>query len=461
MFSTLAYRKCPIWLQEQLLSARGAMRNFIRQGSDFRKVSEEIGATQWYNTSQLHALQLERIKMILTHAARHVPYYIKLFKEQKINVDDFRKVTDFTRIPYLSKATVLSNWQDLIATNLKGPRASIHTSGSTGTPLRLLQTREAVVRQNAFIHRQLVWAGYHQGDRRAWIRGDVIVPIEQRTPPFWRYNRSERMLMMSSYHLGSQTADEYIKALERFDPTLIQAYPSSIVFLARYLKATSRPYRGRSLRAIVTGSETLSKVDRQMLVEQIGCRVFDQYNSAERVSLIQSCEHGQFHIASDYAFTELVPLDDGRYEIVGTGFNNLLMPLIRYRLGDMVELASEVEECRCGRQLPIVKKVIGRMDDYIRTPDGRYIGRLSNIFKGVKDIALCQIVQESLEGVTIRIVPFAGYDRDSEQKLLKLARERLGNDMVINIQLVSDIPRSASGKFKLVVSKLNTTTYDD
>lgn len=461
MFSTLAYRKCPIWLQERLLSARGALRSFIREGADFRKVSEEIRATQWYNTSQLQALQLERIKMALTHAARHVPYYVKLFKEQRINVDDLRDVKDITRISYLTKATVLSNWQDLIATNLKGARASIHTSGSTGSPLRLLQTREAVVRQNAFIHRQLEWAGYRQDDRRAWIRGDMIVPIEQRMPPYWRYNRSQRMLMMSSYHLGSHTADDYVKVLERFDPMLIQAYPSSVVFLARFLKATSRQYRGRSLRAIVTGSETLSEVDRQMLVEQMGCQVFDQYNSAERVSLIQTCEHGQYHIASDYAFTELVPLDGGRYEVVGTGFNNLLMPLIRYRLGDVVELASEVDGCRCGRQLPMVKKVIGRMDDYVRTPDGRYVGRLSNIFKGIKNLAMGQIVQESLEGVTIRIVPFAGFDRDSEQKLLKLARERLGADMVINIQLVSDIPRSASGKFKLVISKLNTATDDD
>jgi hypothetical protein len=63
--------------------------------------------------------------------------------------------------------------------------------------------------------------------------------------------------------------------------------------------------------------------------------------------------------------------------------------------------------------------------------------------------------------VTIRIVPIAGFDRETEQKLLTNARERLGADMVINIQLVSDIPRSASGKFKLVISKLSTTTDDD
>jgi len=342
-----------------------------------------------------------------------------------------------------------------VATNLRGAKASIHTSGSTGSPLELLQTKQAVVRQHAFVHRQLAWAGYSRGDRLAWIRGDLIVPIEQRTPPYWRWNRFEQMLMMSSYHLGSETADEYVATLERYDPIVIQAYPSSIAFLARYLRSKGRRYGGRSLRAIVTGSETLLDTDRQTIVEQIGCQIFDEYNSAERVSLIQTCEYGRYHIASDYGFTELVPLGDGRYEVVGTGFNNLLMPLIRYRLGDLVEIDPAEKECPCGRQFPGVKTVLGRMDDYVRTRDGRYIGRLSQVFKGISQIAMGQIIQDNLDSVTIKIVPYAGFDDKTKQQLLRQARERLGDDVKISVELVSDIPRSASGKFKLVISKLN------
>jgi phenylacetate-CoA ligase len=196
-------------------------------------------------------------------------------------------------------------------------------------------------------------------------------------------------------------------------------------------------------------------MDRQVLIDQMGCQVFDEYNSAERVSLIQTCEYGNYHIASDYGFTELLPVDGGRYELVGTGFNNLLMPLIRYRLGDLVELDSGKERCQCGRQFPCVKSVIGRMDDYVRTPDGRHVGRLSQVFKGVRNVAMGQIVQDSLKCVTIRIVPYAGFDEDTKRQVFNQACERLGTDIDIKVELVSDIPRSANGKFKLVVSKLD------
>jgi phenylacetate-CoA ligase len=279
----------------------------------------------------------------------------------------------------------------------------------------------------------------------------MVVPFEQQMPPFWRRNVPDNMLMMSSYHLSALNASEYISALELFDPVLIQAYPSSVAYLARFLDMTGREYKGTSLKAVVTTSETLTDADRVVIERRMGCRIYQQYGSAERVTMIHTCEKGRYHIDADYSFTELLPLDDGTYEIVGTGFNNWLMPLVRYRSGDTLEIDPLESACPCGRQLPIVKKIHGRKDDYLKTVDGRKIGRLDHIFKGVNNVAEAQLIQDRPDEVTVRIVPFMKFSDKDKVKLVTNAHERLGISMNINVELVAAIPRTQNGKFRAVI----------
>src|SRR5690606_28221227 len=118
-----------------------------------------------------------------------------------------------------------------------------------------------------------------------------------------------------------------------------------------------------------------------LIEERFGCRVFDWYGQNERVAAIGTCEQGRYHLMSDYSYVELEPTPEG-LEIVGTGFNNLAMPLIRYRTGDFVQL-QDVDSCSCGRAFPVVRRIIGRDDDYIKLPDGSHVKRLSNVFKDI------------------------------------------------------------------------------
>lgn len=451
MFQHPLYQTSPIWLQERMIGARARIRRALREGSRFHEILREVEASQWYDQAEMRRLQLERLRRMLTHAYENVPYYARAWRKQGISPRDVGTIDDMARLPTLDKACVLQNLPSFVARGYRGPRIAIHTSGSTGTPLRLVQTLDAVISENAFVWRQLGWAGYKDGEPRAWIRGDMVVPFEQRQPPFWRLNRTERTLMFSSYHLAPQTADLYLEALEEFDPVLIQAYPSSIGYLAKYLQVTGRKYRGESLRAVVTSSETLTETDRRQVEESLGCKVFDYYGNAERVSLIQSCEQGKYHLASDYSLVELEPRESRLFEIVGTSFFNRLMPLIRYRTGDLVEIDASEGRCRCKRALPIVRSIIGRMDDYILTRDGRRVGRLDHIFKGIGNIAAGQLVQNEIDELVIRLVAYAGFGAQDRAKLVEQARQRVGADMKIRVELVADIPRTRNGKFQAVV----------
>lgn len=386
---------------------------------------------------------------LLAHAVQHVPYYRDLGLEKSIA--DTRPGESLKAFPVIDKATVRDHAKQFLAVNTKRPLFKGSTSGTTGSPLTLFQDLNAINRENAFIWRQLGWAGLKRGERRVWMRGDLIVPYMVDSPPFWRMNYAENMLMFSSYHLSDQTALGYIQALARFDPVVIQAYPSSVGFLARWLEASGQHYRGQSLKGIVTSSEMLDAGQRAVVEEQFGCRVFDWYGQFERVAAIGTCEQGRQHIVSDYSFVELLPAEDGLFEIVGTGFNNFAMPLIRYRTGDFLRLDDETSRCGCGRAFQLVAAVQGRADDVVKLPDGRHVGRLGHIFKGVDGILESQIRQDQINRIDLVVVPAADYGPPVELRLLANARERLGTSVQIQVAVVDAIDRTSNGKLRAVV----------
>jgi phenylacetate-CoA ligase len=262
------------------------------------------------------------------------------------------------------------------------------------------------------------------------------------------------MLMLSSYHLSERNAGQYIEALERFNPVVIQAFPSAISFLARYLASEGKHYRVDALKAVLTSSETLSKEQADLIEERMGCRVFDHYGSLERVVMISTCEHGNLHVNSDYGCMEELVGEDGDSEIVGTGFNNWLMPLFRYRTGDRIARKDQDRGCPCGRRFPLIKRVSGRVDDYVVTADGRTVARLTPVFWGVENIAEAQVVQERVGEIRIVVVPLGEFGEREKQILRVNAAQRLGQATRVTVDVVSQISRGPNGKLQTVVNRI-------
>lgn len=451
MLGSFAYRHNPVWAQELLISVRSSLRGLMREGRAFEAMAAELHESQWWSERELRDFQSRQLRMIVESAARDVPYYRDRYRALELDVARLEFPEAVAKLPLITKADVREGGKSLLSGRRRGPLFPGSTSGTTGAPLTLQQDLAVITRENAFIWRQLAWAGLRRGERRAWMRGDMVVPATQRKPPYWRLNRAENMLMLSSYHLSEGAAPAYVESLARFDPVVIQAYPSSIGFLATWMLNAGIRYGGRSLRGIVTSSETLPGSRRREIEDAFGCRVFDWYGQFERVAAIGTCEHGRYHLLSDYSYVELLPAEDGLFELAGTGFNNLAMPLIRYRCGDYVRPAPAGERCACGRSFPLIDEVVGRADDPVVLPDGRSIGRLDHVFKGVGGILEAQIRQERPGTVTLLVVPSATYGERTRDTLLANARERLGDEIALELLTVPAIPRTRNGKFKGVV----------
>ena len=419
------------------------------------KAFSEVKEREKMQEDEIREWQTDQLMRVITHAVQHVPYYRRLFQEYGLGESDIQNVDDLVMLPYLEKDTIRKRLSEFLPTNYKKKlliRGS--TSGSTGTPLWLYRTLDSIIKEHAYVWRQFSWAGCKLGERIVALRGDLVVPSSQRNPPFWRYDVPGATLVMSSYHISQSTIPAYLATLRHYNPALIYAYPSAIYLLSKYIVSNDIEYRLPSLRGIVTSSETLFPAQRETIERGMGCKVFDWYGLAERVSFIGTCEWGSYHIFDDYGFTEFIPVGNDRYELVGTGFSNFGMPLIRYRTGDVVQMTDH-KQCGCGRSFRMVHAVEGRLDDMLKLKSGRLIGRVDHIFKGLENIIEAQVLQQTMESILIRLVVDKCFSENTLRKLVSNAKERFGDEVDVQAEIVSEIRRTRTGKFKGVVSLVN------
>jgi phenylacetate-CoA ligase len=329
-------------------------------------------------------------------------------------------------------------------------RTTIKTSGTSGTPLTIVQSIGNMVREEGFVYRQLRWIGWRHGQPRAWIRGDIVCADQPRDQRYWCRDWVGNMLMMSSYHLSNDTIGAYIDALEAFEPVVIHAYPSSIAALAAWLNARGRRYAGKTLRGVMTSSETMEPEVRAAVEQAFGVRVFDWYGQSERVAAIGTCEHGSYHVLTDYSGVALLETDKAdAWELVGTSLNNLAMPLLRYRTGDTVIPGDG--PCPCGRVFPTIKTVLGRQEKVITLPDGRMIGRLDRIFQGHdRHLVEGQVSYRGNGCFVLRVVATEGWSEADSRAMIEKFLLRVPG-VEVTVEQVAAIPRGPRGKFEFVV----------
>lgn len=328
-------------------------------------------------------------------------------------------------------------------------RNTIRTSGTSGAPLTLVQSLGAAIREEAFVHRQLRWIGWRPGQRRAWIRGDIVCADQPAHGRYWCHDRVGKRLLLSSYHLSGATIGAYIAALEAYDPVVIQAYPSSVAALASWLEAAGRRYAGGALKGVLTSSETLEPAVRASVRRAFGVAVFDWYGQAERVAAIGTCEQGRYHLLTDYGAAELLPGGEGQYELVGSSLNNAAMPLGRYRTGDRV-VPGAPQACPCGRVFPMLAAVVGRQERILTLPDGRIVARLDRVFQGHdRHLIEGQVRYHGQARFTLRVVVTDAFTARDDAALRAGFLLRVPGVQVA-VERVDAIPRGPNGKFEFI-----------
>jgi phenylacetate-CoA ligase len=453
------YDALPPGLRSLAASLHGHRLSALRYNAVSDSLVAEALERETWDAARWKTWQDERLGHVLQRAATRVPYYRGQWAERRRKGDK-------------ASADVVENWpvlkkealrQDSMAFRADGcstrTMCSEHTSGTTGTPLHLWHSRRAVVGWYAlFEARWRRWYGVTRRDRWANVGGQLVVPIARRKPPFWVWNAPMHQLYMSSYHLTGDSVPYYFDALEKYRVRYILGYTSSLYSLAVAAKELRRKLR---MEVVLTNAEPLYAHQRELIIEVFQCPVRETYGMAESVAAASECEAGKLHLWPEAGVVEVLdahsdlPVPPGTTgRIVATGLLDLDLPLIRYETGDSGALDPDTGPCECGRSLPRLLQVEGRNDDLLRTKDGRPIGRLDPVFKASMRIREAQIVQESLDRVSVRLVPLAGYSRADEALIAARLRERMG-DIEVGFEKLDSIPREKNGKFRAVICQVS------
>ena len=437
------YSALPIPLQHLSATAQGAQYHHWRYGGLFQGYLETLKRTEYLPGEQLRELQRVELNRLRQFVSMHVPHYGK------------HGTADFT-----TKDQVRERPQDFIAdTFSRRALISWHTSGTTGKPLTVYYSREAMQKMWAFVELYRNTARVTKEDPRGQFTGKMIVPPRQpeSTKIFWRRDLANHALLLSTVHLLPRNLPFYAAALERFRPAYLSGYPSSMYVLADYYRQSGRP--APRLKAALTSAETLLDHQRRAIEETFATRVFDQYGQAEMQSFWYECGAGRMHAHPLAGVTEILRPDDtpaapGEMgEVVLTGLVNYAMPLIRYRVGDTARFANE--NCSCGRGTPVIEEIGGRLDDFVYTRERGFLGRLDTVLKGVRNIVESQLEQESLDVLRVRFVPAPGFTAEDLQVLENNLRARVGPSIHLEFACTDRIPRSTNGKYRFAISRLD------
>lgn len=448
------YHKLPSQLQNLAISTYGLLVRQLRYGNAFDQTLASLEAGK----ADPFLDQSERLRELLTVALQGVEHYRQSLDSQYLSVSEI-DLNNFTSVfPVLKKSTVKNNPSTFHNNSFsKNSTTTLSTSGTTGNPLDVLATKQSVRQNYAFFNLFLRSIGVDEFQRSATFAGRLIVPRASKTPPYWRKNHAMNTLLCSSYHLSAETIPFYIKALEDWQPAFIDSYPSAIYEIASFINA-NKVQHGIQLKAVVTSSETLGDYQREAIEQAFQCSVFDQYGCAEMAVMAYQQKDGRYFIPPQYSIVEVLddhdrPVKPGESgHLVCTGLLNHAMPLIRYRIGDIVKTSKEQLEGY--PHVLYLDGIEGRNDDVVIASSGARIGRLGPVFKGVKGVSETQIVQKERALLQVTLVVSSEYSEATEIKIRDALKNHVGAAMQITFNYVDQIPREKNGKFKFVKSEL-------
>jgi phenylacetate-CoA ligase len=451
------YKHLPVSIQNFVVSTYGLYWYWLRFGGNYKTFEKGYLERDRYYKQQYDLYQQESLHQLLSICVNEIPFYRENWSQSQKQAALNGMLTE---LPLLEKDPIRANPYAFTRQGKKPfPLVVAATSGSTGTPIKTLWS-VSEVRDSLAVRevRSARWAGVSFKIPRATFSGRMVEPDPESKGPFYRFNQVEKQVYFSAFHLRPDTAHFYVAALRKHNIQWMTGYAVSFYLLAKFIleKGLDVP----PLKAIITTSEKLTPEMRQVMQKAYGCRIYEEYSTVENALFASECEHGRLHVSPDVGIVEILrpdgsPCDPGEVgEVVTTCLMRSYQIFIRYRLGDLA--AWDPVPCPCGREMPVIKEVVGRLEDVVVGPDGRQMVRFHGIFVNQLHVIEGQIIQEALDLIRVKVVPTEGFDQLDEIDIKKRIEQRLGESVKVIVETVSEIPRTKAGKFKAVISNLNS-----
>jgi phenylacetate-CoA ligase len=420
----------------------------------------ELERTQWLPLPELEGLQARELRRLVEHAYAHVPFFRSRFERAGLSPADIQAPADLVRLPILRRAELRGADRASLAPPL--PSLCKQTSGTTGEPLIFGYEPDSEHWRRAVKYRGYAWAGYRPGDRALhfWGAPEPTRPTWARRVKIALDRRMHRDIYIHCAVMSDEHLHEVVRVIEHEAPQVIVCYAQAGAELARYILRNG--LRTWPTIPVLCGAERLLPRDRSDLAEAFGPAVFDTYGCREVMMIGAECEaHDGLHLAMENLIVEIVvdehgverPAREGETgEVVITDLHNFGMPFLRYANGD-VATAGSTRRCACGRALPRIQSVQGRMSEMLHDAHGAAVSGIAISFL-VQDLGESvrqfQAIQHADRSVTINLVAGEDLPRDAIETVRRNG-ERLLAGIDVAVQVVPSLPRNPAGKHQLVI----------
>lgn len=430
------------------------------RGRSTIRLLRHLEQTQYRSLDELEALQLGALRRLLDHAFRNVPAQRAAMEAIGLHPKDVKRVADLGALPVLDRVKIRELGEARAST--APPMGSIKktTSGSTGEPLVICYDRGSEEWRQATRLRGYAWAGALPGVRTLHYWGRGRAPSSRLARAKIALDRGlKREVYVDCGRRNEEDLAAVVERIRRERPQVIIGFSQALADLSRHVIA--RGSRDWADIHVICAAERVFPADRALIESAFGRQVFETYGSREVMLISAECEaHGGMHLSMENLLVEVIvrsssgdrpalPGETG--EVVVTDLHNYGMPFIRYAIGDMATLA-ESGRCACGRNLPRLSSVDGRVTETFRDARG---GRVNGLLLSSLTLPLgekiraFQVVQHRDQSITLRLVP-NGLETNDETLLMRDLAVYVG-ELPIRVERVDAIPLEASGKRKLVV----------
>ncbi len=431
-----------------------------RSGNIILALLFQLEQSQWWTPERLRAAQYRQAGELLRHARESVPYYRERLKD--IAWQDGAPVDAeiWRRLPVLRREDIQDREGRALLSERypksHGDTRKVYTSGSSGKPLTVTSSAVAAIFWNVITLRDFLWRRLDFDAKLAAIRFDE--KRQARYPDgavldYWLKSIQPFLATGACAVLDITTPiDKQVEWLARQEAAYLITYPSNLEALL--LCCRERQISLPTLSQVQTLSEALHPRVRALCREVWGFGVDDMYTCQEAGYIALQCpEHAHYHVQSESLIVEILdtegkpcaPGETGR--VVLSDLHNFAMPLIRYDIGDFAEFGGP---CPCGRGLPVLKNIMGRVRGMLTLADGARMrpdfgGRH---FRDVADIRQYQVIQKSRQKLDVKLVAPGGLSASETRALRQMILAQLGHLFEVEFSFHDDIPRGAGGKFE-------------
>jgi len=393
------------------------------------KTYRKLLQSQWFAGDELATLRQSGLRSLLEHARDHCPFWQRRLTETGIDPDRVHSIEDLRQLPVLTKDDIRQNLDDMLSRKFdRNKLLHAKTGGSTGVSLVVYRDIIGAQMRAAAGLRSDNWAGWNIGEPVAAVWGNP--PGNHKLRSKIRHILKDRKFYLDTMKIDAAAMDAFVTEWHRWRPGLIYGHSHSLFILAEYMLE-----KGIKLTTggVVATSMMLIESERKVIEHAFAKPVTNRYGCEELSLIACECElHDGLHINAEHVIVEFLrddgtpsnPGENGR--IVVTELVNYGMPLIRYDVGDWGVPSNR--KCDCGRGLPLMESVTGRLADFLLATDNTRVSGISLIentltrFPGIKQL---QFIQEGRQRLTVNLVPTVEYRQDTSDGLVRILHDSL------------------------------------